>query len=101
MNRILWNERDLDIDEIVISKPAMVHIEQMHDRCLWIGIYLDGKPDGPYWMGNFVCDSRGRMRFVEQEQHGFEWDRDDTHEVEAALLPIDDSASPRSIGGEG
>lgn len=78
-NRILWNERDHDIDEIVISDVATVHVEQMHDRCWWIGITRN---DGSYWAGNFFATSRGRMTFTEQEQEGFEWDKDDTHEVE-------------------
>jgi hypothetical protein len=39
-------------------------------------------PDGTYWHGNFVADSRGRMRFSEQENAGITWDRDDTQEVE-------------------
>jgi hypothetical protein len=79
MNRILWNERGRDIDEIVLHHPAVVHIEQMGDRCWWIGIDM---PDGTYWHGNFVADSRGRMRFSEQENAGITWDRDDTHEVD-------------------
>lgn len=82
MNRILWNERPPDglgggdIDEIVLH-DAILHIEQMNDRCWWIGIDL---PGNGYWAGNFQCDSRGQMSFSEQEQHGFDWDRDDTHE---------------------
>lgn len=75
VNRILWNVRDKDIDEIVLH-DATVHVEQMSDRCWWIGVTL---PDGGYWAGNFIADSRGRMRFTEQEQWGFEWDRDDEH----------------------
>ena len=54
-----------------------VHIEQMDDRCWWIEIV---RQDGTYWMGNFVADSRGRMRFVEQENNGVEWEHDATHE---------------------
>ena len=82
-NRILWNRRPTgpsdtgDIDEIVI-RAEWVHVEQMDDRCWWIGIDL---PNGGYWAGNFSCDSRGRMRFTEQERSGFEWDGDDTHET--------------------
>jgi hypothetical protein len=76
VRRILWNRRGDDIDEIVIEN-ATVHIEQMNDRCWWIGIDL---PHGGYWAGNFHADSRGRMTFSEQETWGFEWDRDDTHE---------------------
>jgi hypothetical protein len=73
--RILWNVRGEDIDEIVVTNST-VHIEQMNDRCWWIGIDL---PNGGYWAGNFTCDSRGRMRFWEQESAGFEWGRDDAH----------------------
>lgn len=86
MTRILWTRRPVDesdvgdIDELVVDSPASIHVEQMTDRCWWIGVYLD---DERYWMGNFVADSRGRMRFVEQENAGVEWDRDDTHEVTA------------------
>ena len=75
MNRILWNKRDEDIDEVVLH-DATVHVEQMNDRCWWIGIYLS---DDRYWMGNFVADSRGRMRFVEQENEGIEWAEDRSH----------------------
>ncbi len=85
MNRILWNRRPTGainsegcIDEVVISNPQMVHVEQMDERCWWIGIYM---PDGSYWMGNFHCDSRGRMRFTEQENAGIDWDDDDSHEA--------------------
>ena len=80
VNRILWNERDRDIDEIVVSDVATVHVEQMHERCWWIGIT---RTDGSYWAGNFFATSRGRMTFSEQEQEGFEWDADNTHEVES------------------
>jgi hypothetical protein len=87
-HRILWNERPSipmrglgDIDEIVIKHPATVHVEQMDDRCWWIGVYLDETAEGAYWMGNFVADSRGRMRFVEQENHNVEWAEDKSHEV--------------------
>lgn len=83
IDRILWNERPTnpaggggDIDEIVLD-DVMVHVEQMDDRCWWIGIYRDGAS----WSGHFIADSRGRMRFSEQENDGFEWDRDDSHEV--------------------
>lgn len=64
MNRILWNKRDEDIDEIVLHDVAVVHVEQMDGRCWWIGIT---KTDGTYWSGNFSADSRGRMRFWEQD----------------------------------
>ncbi len=77
MNRILWNTRGGDIDEIVLTDVACVHIEQMSDSCWWIGIDLN---DGGYWAGNFHAKvSRGRMTFTEQEQEGFEWERDDAH----------------------
>lgn len=82
MNRILWNRRPSDgdtgdIDEIVLHEPNTVHIEQMDHQ-------VDGDPpaagNGRYWMGNFVADSRGRMRFVEQENVGIDWERDESHE---------------------
>lgn len=76
MNRILWNTRNpQSIDEIVITN-ATVHIEQMDDRCWWIGIHL---PGGGYWAGNFIC-RKGRLNFTEQEHEGFDWDRDDSHD---------------------
>jgi len=75
VNRILWNEGGDVIDEIVLHE-ATVHVEQMSDRCWWIGVYLD---DERYWMGNFYCDSRGRMKFTEQESAGIEWDEVRTH----------------------
>lgn len=83
MNRILWNRRPTDpydggdIDEIVVHNVT-VHIEQMDDRCWWIGIDL---PDGTHWAGNFSADSRGRMSFWQQEYGGVEW-RDESHERE-------------------
>jgi hypothetical protein len=77
VNRILWNTRDVDIDEIVLTDVASVHVEQMNDRCWWIGITLE---DGGYWAGNFHATSRGRMSFTEQDIDGFEWDRDDSHD---------------------
>lgn len=76
MNRILWNQRGHDIDEIVLH-DATVHVEQMGDRCWWIGIHL---PDGGYWAGNFIADRYGRMRFTEQERIGFEWQHDKSHD---------------------
>jgi hypothetical protein len=82
VNRILWNRRPDDrsggdIDEIVLH-DVTVHVEQMSDRCWWIGIYRPG--DNEYWMGNFTC-KKGRMRFSQQENAGIDWDRDDTHEA--------------------
>lgn len=77
-DRILWNERDGSIDEVVLS-GVNVHVEQMDKRCWWIGIYDPQDPDR-YWMGNFVADSRGRMSFTEQENAGIDWWRDDSHE---------------------
>jgi len=53
-----------------------VHIEQMDNRCWWIGLH---RPDGTYWHGNFTADSRGRMRFSQQENNGVEF-YDHTHE---------------------
>lgn len=78
MKRILWNERGHEIDEIVFTDVACVHIEQMGDECWWIGIDL---PDGAYWAGNFYARSKKRMTFTQQEMEGFDWDRDDTHEL--------------------
>ena len=75
-NRILWNERDEDIDEIVVSDVAVVHVEQMDDRCWWIGITL---ANGGYWAGNFIANSRGVMKFTEQEMDDFDWDVDEAH----------------------
>lgn len=93
VDRILWIERpktEFDgglIDEIVLH-GVTVHVEQMNDRCWWIGVYKGPGAGDPYWMGNFVTDSRGRMRFVQQEEAGIAWDRDGTHEPssEAAAL---------------
>lgn len=76
-NRILWNERDTDIDEIVLTDVATLHVEQMDDRCWWIGVNL---ANGGYWAGNFVAKSRGPMRFTEQEMTDFEWDQDAAHD---------------------
>lgn len=74
VDRILWNEAGVDIDEIVVH-DCMVHVEQMNDRCWWIGIY---KGDGSMWTGNFRCDSRGRMQFTEQDAE-LAWDQDEEH----------------------
>ena len=52
-------------------------VEQMDDRCWWIGIDVEG---GGYWAGNFYADSRGRMTFGVQEMDGFEWDEEASHE---------------------
>lgn len=78
-HRILWNRRpDGDcgsIDEVVFRRPEMVHIEQMHDTCWWMAIYLDGTDR--YWTGNFVADKG--LDFTEQEGYGFEWEDDRCH----------------------
>jgi hypothetical protein len=87
IDRILWNVRDENIDEIVLL-DVCVHIEQMHDRCWWIGIYKkEGDADAPYWTGNFICDSRGRMRFTEQENGGIEWGDDHAHGEVRGKIP--------------
>ncbi len=80
MNRILWNQRGRDIDEIVLHDVETVHIEQMDNRCWWVSIHL---ADGGYWAGNFMADSRGRMRFNEQETWDVVWKHDDSHEATA------------------
>jgi len=83
MNRILWNRRPTDdsdpgdVDEIVITNPTAVHIEQMDDNVYWIQIDL---ADGTYWAGNFAA----RVAAVvlgQQENAGVIWDRDDSHEI--------------------
>ena len=82
-HRILWNRRPEnpsdggDIDEIVLRGVAILHVEQMDDRCWWVGATMD---DGSAWMGNLYANSRGRMGFSEQENDGVEWDIDDTHQ---------------------
>ncbi len=76
MNRILWNQRNGEIDEIVLH-DATVHIEQMGDGCWWIGINL---PNDGYWAGNFFAKSRKRMTFTQQEMWGFEWQDDRSHD---------------------
>lgn len=87
IDRILWNRRPEsprdcgDIDEIVLH-GVTVHVEQMNDRCWWIGIYKEGDFEGtyaPYWMGNFTATSRGVMTFSEQENAGIDWDQDKEH----------------------
>lgn len=80
-DRILWNRRPYgtdpgDIDEIVLHGVDL-HIEQMDGRCWWIGVNRPGTDH--YWMGNFVANSRGQMRFVEQESDGITWSSDETH----------------------
>lgn len=83
-DRIVWNRRpgttsdQGSIDELVI-RAATVHVEQMDRRCWWIGVYKDAA-DGPYWAGHFVCDKRGNMRFVEQENGGIDWASDEVHD---------------------
>ena len=80
LNRILWNVEGEDIDEIVIHEPEMVHIEQMSDRCWWIGIYVG---DDKRWSGNFWCDSRGLMGFAPQDDD-VEFGEDRTHAPRSA-----------------
>lgn len=80
-NRILWNERPDEagrggcIDEIVVERPESVHVEQLDTRQWWIGIEVG---DGKRWSGVFIADSRGRMKFTEQESE-ITWDRDEEH----------------------
>lgn len=83
-DRILWNRRtdEPDIDEIVITN-ATVHVEQMDDRCWWIGI----SRGDDYWTGNFIVDDQARMRFVEQENHGITWAADDSHDFPRTTDP--------------
>lgn len=76
MNRILWNRRGEDIDEIVLHNVT-VHVEQMDKRCWWIGIHGE---DGTYWSGNFFADRYGRMRFMEQDKSGIVWESDRAHD---------------------
>lgn len=75
-NIIAWND-DRCIDEIVISNPALVHIEQMDDHAWWIGIEME---DGSYWYGNFIAIKKGLMEFTEQEDNGMEWSRQLHHD---------------------
>ncbi len=83
-HRILWNRRPTGmrdagcIDEIVIDRPSMVHIEQMSEREWWIGIYLNEK-GSRRWSGHFACDSKGRMEFTEQDCD-IEWATDKSHD---------------------
>lgn len=106
-DRVLWNRRPTppvdggDIDEIVLS-GVDIHIEQMDDRCWWIGIH---RPDGTYWMGNFVADRYGRMRFSQQENNGITWALDQTHERTDAPVAADHESGagrqPSPNPGEG
>lgn len=73
-NSIVWNKDEETVDEIVVH-DCTVHIEQMNDRCWWICMDL---PDGTSWSGNFHCDSKGRMKFTEQD-NDVEWDLEDHH----------------------
>ena len=77
MNRILWNARDEDIDEIVLHDVKTVHIEQMSDQCWWIGIDM---PNGGHWAGNFFTGPRSKMHFAEQGNDSVEWDEDESHD---------------------
>lgn len=77
MNRILWNKRGGEIDEVVFTDPQMVHIEQMDDDCWWIGVDL---ADGSYWAGYFAAADGTTMTFTQQESN-IEWDDDRTQEV--------------------
>lgn len=76
MNRILYNERDKEIDEIVLTDVESVHVEQMDTTCWWIGIRLK---NGGYWAGNFYT-KRAPLTFTEQERDGFEWGQSDSHD---------------------
>ena len=78
-NRILWNTFGENIDEIVLRDVHMIHVEQMDDRCWWIGITLN---NGGYWSGIFQADSRGHMTFNEQDMCDFTWDLEDSHNQE-------------------
>lgn len=83
LNRILWNVRGEDIDELVIHDVELVHVEQMDARSWWIGIYVDdGSPGGIRWSGFFQADSRGRMTFWQQDDE-VEIHQDESHEDKA------------------
>ena len=90
MNRILWNRRPNtdgsggEIDELILD--GTVHIEQMSDCNWWISIRT---PDGGDWSGDFFAGSP--MTFVEQENDGVEFDRDDCHEEEdvSRMMPTE------------
>lgn len=81
-DRILWNRRPKnardtgDIDEIV-AHNVTVHIEQMDDRCWWIGITW---PDGSSWDGNFHATKKGKMTFGQQAPLDGGWPSDEEHE---------------------
>jgi hypothetical protein len=81
-DRILWNRRPKnvsdvgDIDEIV-AHNVTVHIEQMDDRCWWIGITW---PDGSSWDGNFHATKKGEMTFGQQCHRDGGWPSDEEHE---------------------
>lgn len=81
-DRILWNRRPVDaretgdIDELV-AHGVTVHIEQMDERCWWIGITW---PDGDEWTGNFRA-SRRRLEFGQQDPRRDGWPDDQTHEA--------------------
>lgn len=87
-SRILWNRRPTeqqpggDIDEIVVTDPALVHVEQMDDNEWWLAIYTGDTDGAPYFMGNFTADDDGAMSFWCQEDAGMTWARDDSHEDE-------------------
>jgi hypothetical protein len=75
IDRILWNHGRETIDEIVVHN-CTVHVEQMDDRCWWIGVY---KGDEQMWTGNFHCyRHKDGMKFTEQDDD-LEWDREDEH----------------------
>jgi hypothetical protein len=76
VNRILWNNAT-EIDEIVVSNPQTVHVEQLDDECWWIGITL---ADGETWHGTFNT-YHGALTFTELDDAGIVWDRDETHEA--------------------
>ena len=62
------------IDEIVVH-DCMVHVEQMNDRCWWIGIYKGDLR----WSGNFSCyRHKDGMAFTEQDAE-LPWGRDEEH----------------------
>lgn len=87
MNRILWLRRPRNaepgsIDELVLHDAATVHVEQLDERCWWIGLSGVGGNSDAEWSGYFTTDRRGRMRFTQGANDGVVWDRDATHEEE-------------------